>query len=159
MSAARNKQQVQARSSSTSQLSETDEGRMIKLAMQTLSEHYGMHRGRGRRAARVLGHQLGTDLAARFVSSELPAVVDEFGKFWKQNGIGTVAWHSKDDLELGVQCFSLDFEDRQMLCPFEEGLLEALLKKTLSEQITVKEVTCSGKEKGADCIFKISHLE
>ena len=150
------------------QLSEPDEGKMIKLAMQTLSEHYVMHRGRGRRAARVLGHQLGTDLASSFVSSsDLFSVIEEFAKFWKENGIGDVAWHSKQDRKLVIHSYIATqdegeeghpFEDKQMLCPFEEGLLEALLKKTLSEQISVKEITCAGKQE-ADCVFKITRIE
>jgi len=147
------------------QLSEPDEGKMIKLAMQTLSEHYGMHRGRGRRAARVLGHQLGIDLASSSFtpSTDVFAVIEEFAKFWKENGIGEVTWHSKDDLELVVHSFikpgkdvSSPLEDMQMLCPFEEGLLEALLKKTLSEQVSVKEIKCAGKDQGAECVFKIN---
>ena len=130
---------------------------MIKLAMQTLSEHYGNHRGRGRRAARVLGHQLGTDLAAGFVCSDLFTVIEEFAKFWKENGIGKVEWKKKDSMELAIctSQMSAGEEDRQMLCPFEEGLLEAVLKKTLSEQVSVKETTCGGKLTGAECVFKI----
>ena len=138
------------------QLSEPDEGKMIKLAMQTLGEHYGMHRGRGRRAARVLGHQLGSDLAARFVSSDLTAVVEELSKFWKRNGIGEVAWHDKDNLELALRYTGESVDDKQMLCPFEEGLIEALLKKRLSEQVSVKEIQCAGKQEGLNCIFKIT---
>ena len=132
---------------------------MIRLAMQTLSEHYGTHRGKGRRAARVMGHQLGTDLAARFVSSDLSAVIEEFAKFWKRNGIGYVVWHDRDNMELAMQ-YSLDsgeaLEDDQMLCPFKEGLIEALLKKRLSEQVTVKETACGGKQEGSECIFTIT---
>jgi predicted hydrocarbon binding protein len=138
------------------QLSEPDEGKMIKLAMQTLSEHYGMHRGRGRRAARVLGHQLGADLAARFVSTDLTAVVEELSRFWKRNGIGDVVWHDKDNLELAVRYSGETVEDKQMLCPFKEGLIEALLKKRLSEQVAVKETECAGKQEGSNCIFKIT---
>jgi len=138
------------------QLSEPDEGKMIKLAMQTLSEHYGMHRGRGKRAARVLGHQLGADLAGRFVSADLTGVVEELSRFWKRNGIGNVVWHDKDNLELAVRYSGETAEDKQMLCPFKEGLIEALLKKRLSEQVSVKETECGGKRDGSNCIFKIS---
>ena len=138
------------------QLSEPDEGKMIKLAMQTLSEHYGMHRGRGRRAARVLGHELGHDLTARFVSTDLAAVVEELSRFWKRNGIGDVVWHDKSNLELAVRYSGETVEDKQMLCPFKEGLIEALLKKRLSEQVAVKEIECVGKQEGSNCIFKIT---
>ena len=137
------------------QISEPVEGEMIKLAMQTLSEHYGMHRGKGRRAARVMGHQLGADLADRFVSSDLPSVVEELSRFWKRNGIGEVAWNDEDKLELAVRYSGETFVDKQMLCPFKEGLIEALLKKRLSEQVTVKEIDCAGKQEGTSCIFKI----
>jgi len=137
------------------QLSEPDEGRMIELAMQTLSEHYGMHHGRGRRAARVLGHQLGADLADRFVATNLTGVVEELSRFWKRNGIGEVVWHDKDNLELAVR-FSGEMEDKQMLCPFKEGLIEAVLKKRLSEQVSVKEADFGGKQDGSICYFKIT---
>jgi predicted hydrocarbon binding protein len=147
-----------SRRGSKQSITESDEGLMIKLAMQSLGDHYGITQGRGRRAARVMGHQLGTDLATRFSSSDFDSLFEELSRFWRQNGIGEMYWFERDKMELVVKYSSEAIEEplrrSYMLCPFKEGLIEAIVKKRLGRSTSVKEIECVEKQ-DQRCVFKI----
>jgi len=135
------------------------EADLLKLSMQSLKEHYGLKPGKHSIAAREIGHQLGRDLANRFSANKFDSVVEELAAYWKQNGIGEISWQDRDHLLLKIRdcsdCLGQAYGAGYTLCPFKEGLLEAVLQARTETVYKVREIECCGTQ-APNCLFQIN---
>jgi uncharacterized protein len=136
-----------------------EEANLLKLSMQSLKEHYGLKPGKHSNPAREIGHQLGRDLANRLSATNLDAVIDELAAYWSQNGIGEMSWEDRAHLLLKIRdcsdCLGQAYGAGYTLCPFKEGLLEAVLQAKTSSHFKVREIECCGTQ-APNCLFQIN---
>ncbi|MDG7002093.1 MAG: hypothetical protein JRN15_23575 [Nitrososphaerota archaeon] len=142
--------------------SEDEEAQILKLSMKTLKEHYGLNPGKHAKTVRGIGYQLGAELANRLHSSELKMVISELSEYWKRNEIGEMEWEDESEGLLSVNfcsdCLSRSYGVGYALCPFKEGLLEAVLSSRLSQKYKVTEVACCGTL-ASGCSFKLEKTQ
>ncbi len=127
--------------------------------MQSLKEHYGLKPGKHRSPAKQIGYQLGLELAHRINSTSLDPIVDELADYWSQNGIGEMGWEDRPNLQLKIEncsdCLGKAYGAGYTLCPFKEGLLEAVLTTKTGSNYRVKEIECCGTQ-APHCVFQIT---
>jgi uncharacterized protein len=138
---------------------EQEEASILKLSMLTLKEHYGLNPGKLADTAKAIGYQLGQELAHSMSTYSLRELVGELASYWSANGIGRMSWEDEESLLLKLEecsdCLGRGYGAGYPLCPFKEGLLEAVLTMSLQKSFKVKEIECCGT--GASrCLFKIS---
>ena len=135
--------------------SESEEASILKLSMQTLKEHYGLNPGKHAKTVRGIGYQLGSELGRGFSSNDLTSLISEIGEYWRKNEIGEMSWESGMlRVNFCSDCIGRSYGVGYTLCPFKEGLLEAVLTTRLGEKYEVREVECCGTQ-SSGCLFKI----
>ncbi len=136
-----------------------DEAELLKLSMKSLKEHYGFNPGKERKAARDLGHQLGIELSNRITGKTIDPIVDQLAGYWIRNGIGEMSWQDRTNMLLKIEscsdCLGQGRGAGYTLCPFKEGLLEAVLTTKTGSNYKVQEVECCGTL-APSCVFEIS---
>lgn len=142
--------------------SENEEAEILKLSMKTLKEHYGLNPGKHARTVRGIGYQLGLELANDLHSIDIKSLISELGEYWKRNEIGEMSWEDENEGLVAVNfcsdCISRSYGAGYVLCPFKEGLLEAVLATRLGQKYRVTEVACCGTQ-SPGCSFKLEKLE
>lgn len=149
----------------TERSEEEEEAAVIKLSMRTLKEHYGLNPGKFSKPTRDIGYQLGIELFKRVTKLQanhcIEDVVSELNRYWVQNGIGEISWYDRDNLLLAIQycsdCLGRGYGAGYTLCPFKEGLIEAVLESALGGSFSVKEIECCGTQ-ASNCLFKIESI-
>ncbi len=136
-----------------------EEATVLKLSMQSLKEHYGLRPGKHANPAREMGHQLGRELANRISATGLDGVITELAAYWSQNGIGEMSWEDRSHLLLKIRdcsdCLGQAYGAGYTLCPFKEGLLEAVLQARTNGHYKVREIACCGTQ-APSCLFQIN---
>ena len=144
-----------------SESNDDEEAAILKLSMKTLKDHYGLNPGKHAKIVKSIGHQLGTELSTRFQSKDMHSVINELSEYWLRNKIGEMSWEDEQEGLLAVNfcsdCFSRSYGAGYVLCPFKEGLLEAVLESRLGQQFSVTEVECCGTQ-APGCLFKIEAI-
>lgn len=140
---------------------EAEEAAIIKLSMQTLKMHYGLNPGKYRKPVKSIGYQLGAELAKILPqqgSKDVQQVVKDLSSFWMRHEIGEMGWVSNGEGLVRIQfcsdCLGRSYGIGFTLCPFKEGLLEAVLKSRLDTNFHVEEIECCGTQ-AEGCLFKI----
>ncbi len=136
-----------------------EQAELLKLSMQSLKEHYGLKPGKHRNPARAIGYQLGLEVANGLSSTDLDDVIDELSAYWSRNGIGEMSWQDRAHLLLKIRdcsdCLGQSYGAGYTLCPFKEGLLEAVLNTKTDTAYKVTEIECCGTQAPA-CVFQIT---
>jgi predicted hydrocarbon binding protein len=137
-----------------------EEVAILKLSMQTLKEHYGLNPGKHSKTVRAIGYQLGTELANMFHSNELNSLFTELSKFWVENGIGEMSWEDEKQglfaINFCSDCLGRSYGAGYTLCPFKEGLLEAVFDLRLGRNFKVTEIECCGT-RSQGCLFQLEY--
>ena len=139
---------------------EEEEATVIKLAMKTLKDHYGLNPGKYAEPVREIGYQLGAELSKilRTKSPTIDSVIDEMGRYWFRHAIGEISWADRDNLLVEMKycsdCFSRGYGAGYTLCPFKEGILRAVLEEKTGSKFKVHEIECCGTQSN-NCLFKI----
>lgn len=146
---------------------EKEQASIIKLSMQTLKMHYGLNPGKYREPVRSIGYQLGSELAKLLPQQEQGKVADVddvvkgLAPYWMHYGIGEMYWVDKAEMLLAIQfcsdCLGRGYGAGYTICPFKEGLLEAVIKSKLRKNYHVEEVECCGTQ-ATNCLFKIESI-
>ncbi len=130
--------------------------------MKTLKDHYGLNPGKHAKVVKSIGYQLGSELATRLQSTEMHSLIAELEDFWLRNNIGEIKWEDEAEGLLAINfcsdCFSRSYGAGYVLCPFKEGLLEAIMQAKLRQHFTVTEVECCGTQ-DPGCLFRIELAE
>ncbi len=138
--------------------SDEEESAILKLSMRTLKDHYGLNPGKHAKIVKRIGYQLGSELSTRFHSTEMSSLIAELCEYWLRNKIGEISWENEKEGLLAINfcsdCFSRSYGAGYVLCPFKEGLLEAVLHSKLLEEFKVTEVECCGTQ-APGCLFRI----
>jgi predicted hydrocarbon binding protein len=138
--------------------SEAEEADILKLSMKTLREHYGLNPGRHAKVVKGIGYQLGCELASGFHSTEMKSLFEELSSYWRRNGIGEMSWYDENEglasINFCSDCSSRSYGAGYALCPFKEGLLEAVFDTKLGRKFKVIEVECCGTQ-SPGCLFRI----
>lgn len=136
-----------------------EKAELLKLSMQSLKEHYGLKPGKHRSPARAIGYQLGLEVAKGLSSTGFDDVIVELSAYWSRNGIGEMSWKDRTHLLLKIQdcsdCLGQSYGAGYTLCPFKEGLLEAVLDTKTNTSYKVKEIECCGTQ-APGCVFQIT---
>ncbi len=136
-----------------------EQAELLKLSMRSLKEHYGLKPGKHRNPAKAIGYQLGLEVANGISSTSLDAVIDELSAYWLRNGIGEMSWQDRTHLLLKIRdcsdCLGQSYGAGYTLCPFKEGLLEAVLSTRTDTPFKVKEIECCGTQAPA-CVLQIT---
>ncbi len=136
-----------------------DEAELLKLSMKSLKEHYGFNPGKHRKSARDIGYQLGLELANHLSAKGFDPVIDELSSYWNRNGIGEMAWEDRAGRLLRIRscsdCIGAASGAGYTMCPFKEGLLEAVLKTRTDSSFNVQEMECCGTL-APYCVFQIN---
>jgi predicted hydrocarbon binding protein len=140
---------------------EEEEASILKLSMKTLKNHYGLNPGKYRRPVRSIGYQLGMELS-RVLSNEslkdIDSIVKELSSYWVKYGLGEMFWADRAEMKLAIQfcsdCIGRAYGAGYTICPFKEGLLEAILESKLGKKYRVTEVECCGTQE-SNCVFRI----
>ncbi len=132
---------------------------LLKLSMKSLKEHYGLKPGKHRNPAKAIGYQLGLDVANGIFSTSLDPIIDELAAYWLRNGIGEMSWQDRAHLLLKIRdcsdCLGQSYGAGYTLCPFKEGLLEAVLAAKTDTPYQVMEIECCGTQ-APTCVFQIT---
>ncbi len=137
-----------------------EEAAILKLTMKTLKDQYGLNPGKYANTVRKIGYQLGTELAGMLDSSDIDSLVVELGEFWIMNGIGEISWEDRTEWLIAINfcsdCFSRSYGAGYTLCPFKEGLFEAVFRLKTGKKFKVTEIECCGTL-SPGCLFKIDY--
>lgn len=141
---------------------EKEQAAIIKLSMQTLKMHYGLNPGKFREPVRKIGYQLGSELARILLEqkkvSDVDGVVNELAQYWLHYGIGEMHWVDRGEMLLAIQfcsdCLGRGYGAGYTICPFKEGLFEAVIQSKLGKNYHVEELECCGTQ-ATNCLFKI----
>ncbi len=137
-----------------------EEAAILKLSMQTLKEHYGLNPGKHAKTVRGIGYQLGVELANDLRSGDVRSLVSELAEYWLKNEIGEMSWEDEKQGLLAVNfcsdCLGRSYGAGYTLCPFKEGLLEAVFDSKLGRKYKVTEIECCGTQ-DAGCLFRIDY--
>jgi predicted hydrocarbon binding protein len=139
-------------------LTTEDQTNVLKLSMWTLKEYYGLNLGKYTTPVKQIGYQLGVELARQMSAPSRAALIEELARDWFGKGIGRMAWEDESSLMLRLEdcsdCLGKGYGAGYLLCPFKEGLLEAVLEARLEKRFRVKEVERCGTG-ASSCLFKI----
>ena len=139
---------------------ENEEASVIKLAMKTLKNHYGLNPGKYAKPVREIGYQLGVEFSKilRTNSTDLDRIIEEMGCYWVKHAIGEIRWADRENMLVEMKycsdCFSRGYGAGYTLCPFKEGLLKAVLEEKTGNKFEVLEMECCGTQSN-NCLFKV----
>ena len=145
----------------------------LKVVMQALKQYGGLDPSDKRDAIRGIGKVMGSEFARRMIArnfaksvvagsqTSTQLIVSDLSSFWKENGIGEMKVLDKEPLTIGVErchdCLGWMTGVGVAVCPFKEGVLEAVFEGVLRKKQSVEEVVCCGTL-SPSCKFRISEV-
>jgi len=139
-------------------MSEKEIFQVVKLAMKSSKEKFGLDPKENKRLLFRLGLELGHSVSKTLKGKSIDEVLEEIVNFWNYEGFGKMKISSYNPIILeGSECYDclgLRYGVGELLCPFKEGFLKALLEDKLSLKVEVKELECCGTFHNG-CKFKI----